>query len=754
MPDPPPEPTTSSVPVHAHEWEPHLAAILARQERDWALGRGSSVDALAEELRGTKFHQELLLELIHNELELREQAGDHPALAEYQQRYPELAELLQVQREIDLLIADDAVLDAAPTWATTLAVSDRYVLCEPIGQGAMGVVYRAWDTQLKRVVAIKLLRAGIDAADSDVVRFRQEAEAIARVRHPNIVQIHDITQLNGLPALAMEYCSGGSLASHIRGEILPPRVAAELILQVAQGVAAAHQGEIIHRDLKPGNVLLQWNGTPEESSGDRRPTQCVLTDPNIPLPTAKISDFGLAKLLTSDLAATATGSVMGTPAYMAPEQAWGDGKRIGLAADVYSVGAILYECLTGRPPFRGTTLSETLVQLRDQEPVFVRQLEPSVPVDLETIAHKCLRKEPHHRYSSAAALADDLTRFLHYRPITARRENWREAALRTFRRYPAASSLAIASILLLILIAAGSLVFAQRLHVARARSEKSERAARAGQAEAAVGRAHGIRLSRRPGQRFEALAALRQAVEIGRDLEQPTDWFDPLRDEAIAALALPDAYVEAFRTEAEAVRVGTISDDGRRYAIAFATGDIRLRRRSDHRDLARIPRLDQDVLVHFIGNDRLLVTGQLSLAFELWDVSADRPRRQWSHETGCERFHVARDGKLLAVADRNEVMIIDVPTGKALAKLPTAPFSREPQIVLHPTHPLVMLHSYFRDEIHVRNWRTGETVMQLRPGIEDDYPGYWVRGLVARRPAIGDHKRPWRCHPLVRIRRS
>ena len=231
-------------------------------------------------------------------------------------------------------------------------------------------------------------------------------------------------------------------------------------------------------------------------------------------------------------------------------------------------------------------------------------------------------------------------------------------------------------------------------------------------------------MSHRPGQRFEALAAIRKAVAIGRGLGQAPAWFDPLRDEAIAALALPDAFVEQYRTETEPISVGGISEDRQRYVLAFATGDLVLRSMADHRELARLPRLDQQVRVHFIGNNDVLVTGSPGEAFELWDVSTLHPRRRWSRAKGCEQFNVSRDGRLLAVVNRDDVTVMVVPTGEVLGTQPSAPFFREPFVVLHPTDPLLLLHSYFCPEIEVRNWKTGETAIRLKPGNKDDYPGF------------------------------
>ncbi len=482
--------TTSPVPVpvaepaHPTDWESRLTAILARQEADWALGRRTDVAQLATAFGDAtdSQHAELLLELVYSEIVLREHAGEFPTLEEYQQRFPELADSLRVQWEIDRLITAQGEDESVASHESDLP--GRYELQEEIGRGAIGVVSRAWDTRLKRVVAIKRLRAGLDAPASEIARFRQEAETIARIQHPNIVQIHDILEIDRLPSFAMEYCSGGSLAEQIQGRPLRPRTAARLVEQIARGIEAAHAAGIIHRDLKPANVLLDCEWAVDESSvASRRSTGTSSTHAshvshsshpsNSPLlPVPKITDFGLAKLLSSDSSATATGNILGTPAYMAPEQAWGDAKRVGPAADVYALGAVLYECLTGRPPFRGAGVTETLVQVRDQEPLRIKQLEPSVPIDLDTIAHKCLRKDPRQRYENAKELAQDLDRYLNYQPIRARRERPWEAAKRVARRYPWASALGLASALLLVLIALGSLLFAHRLNLARLESNR------------------------------------------------------------------------------------------------------------------------------------------------------------------------------------------------------------------------------------------------------------------------------------------
>jgi tetratricopeptide (TPR) repeat protein len=275
----------------------------------------------------------------------------------------------------------------------------------------MGVVYKARQVSLNRVVALKMILAGGHAGPDERARFLAEAEAIARVRHPGIVQVFDYGTHNGLPWFSLELCEGGSLAERLRQGPLPPREATEMVEKVARAVQAAHEGGVVHRDLKPGNVLLAHDGSP------------------------KITDFGLAKRADGG-GQTQTGAVLGTPSYMAPEQAEGK-KDVGPPADVYALGAILYECLTGRPPFKAATQMETVLQVMRQEPVPVRELQPQAPADLATICHKCLQKETHKRYASARELAEDCAAFLDGRPIRARPIGTAERAWRWCKRNPA-----------------------------------------------------------------------------------------------------------------------------------------------------------------------------------------------------------------------------------------------------------------------------------------------------------------------------
>jgi WD40 repeat protein len=322
----------------------------------------------------------------------------------------------------------------------------------------MGVVYRARQRKADRVVALKMILAGGHAGPDELARFRTEAEAIARLQHPNIVQIFEVGDHAGRPFFSLELCPGGGLDRQLAGTPLPPREAAALIEKLARAIHAAHQKGILHRDLKPANVLLAEDGTP------------------------KISDFGLAKKLdpaSTGGGLTATGAVMGTPSYIAPEQAGGDSKRVGPGADVYALGAILYECLTGRPPFKAASPMETLMQVVSAEPVRPRQLNAGVPRDLETICLKCLHKDPARRYATAEALAEDLRRFESGRPIAARRAGPAERLVKWVRRNPA-----VVAVMAALVLGAGAATY---FAVQAAHRVKVAEAARHGmQLEAAV----------------------------------------------------------------------------------------------------------------------------------------------------------------------------------------------------------------------------------------------------------------------------
>ncbi|HAA48794.1 MAG TPA: hypothetical protein DCE43_03695 [Planctomycetaceae bacterium] len=303
---------------------------------------------------------------------------------------------------------------------------EGYELLGELGRGGMGVVYRALDTRLKRVVALKMVLAGVHADPDELKRFQLEAEAVAQLQHPNIVQIHDVGEHEGRPYFSLEFVEGGELASQIAGEPQPPEEAAQLVETLSRAMHFAHERNIIHRDLKPANVLLTADGQP------------------------KITDFGLAKRLEDESGQTASGSIMGTPSYMSPEQAGRQQGQIGPPTDVYALGALLYCLLTGRPPFQSSSVMDTVLQVLEKEPVPPHQLVPGLDKNLETITLKCLQKDPGRRYQTAEEVADELQRFINHEPILARPVSAPERAWRWCRRKPVVASLILGLALSLI----------------------------------------------------------------------------------------------------------------------------------------------------------------------------------------------------------------------------------------------------------------------------------------------------------------
>ncbi len=335
-----------------------------------------------------------------------------------------------VERLVRALPDATRVTAAAPATragaAAPLPALPGYEILEELGRGGQSVVYKARQPALDRLVALKMILASPAADAEERARFRLEAEAVAHLEHPHIVPIYEVGAQAGRPYFALEYVAGGTLARKLAGMPLPGREAAALLETLARAMHWAHQRGIVHRDLKPANVLLTADGRP------------------------KIADFGLAKRLEAAATLTHTGSVMGTPAYMAPEQAVGKNREVGPAADVYALGTILYEMLTGRPPFLGATPLDVLAQVVDADPVAPSRLQPKVPRDLETICLKCLHKEPLRRYASAADLADDLRRFQAGRPIRARPVGWPGRVVKWVRRRPGVAALTAAVVVVVL----------------------------------------------------------------------------------------------------------------------------------------------------------------------------------------------------------------------------------------------------------------------------------------------------------------
>jgi WD40 repeat protein/serine/threonine protein kinase len=362
-----------------------------------------------------------------------------------------------------------------------------YEILGVLGRGGMGIVYKARQLSLNRIVALKMIRAGAHAGATDLARFRAEAEAVARLQHPNIVPVYEVGQHEGRPFFSLELCDGGSLGRQLDHMPQPPMAAARLTATLARAVQYAHSRGVIHRDLKPANILLEKDDggrMKDEERQDSASASSFILHPSSFVP--KITDFGLARRLDSDVGQTRSGAILGTPSYMAPEQAAGNVHDVGPAADIYALGVILYELLTGRPPFQGSSLLETLEQVRSQEPLPPRRLQPKVPRDLETICLMGLAKDPKKRYASAGALADDLQAFLEGRPISARPVPAWERGLKWVRRHPAVSALAA---LALLLVNTGSALLLREWSRTEVQTQEAERAGADAQAQAEKTRA-------------------------------------------------------------------------------------------------------------------------------------------------------------------------------------------------------------------------------------------------------------------------
>jgi tRNA A-37 threonylcarbamoyl transferase component Bud32 len=437
--------------------ETSLSAVRDRQLAGWKEGNRVLLESLLADHPDLLDKPDVLLDLIYAELLLREEHGEQPDLEEYIRRFPSCEAGLRRQFAFHAAFgvlctgAPETLPDATPgapgQRSEAITTIGPYEILGEIGRGGMGIVYKGRHGTLNRLAAIKVLRNGADDAETRK-RFLTEARAVAALQHPNIVRIHDVSDPEKSdPFVALEYIEGGNLADRIQGTPLAPQDAAALLLPLAEAIHHAHQRGILHRDLKPANVLLASLPSPSASGGEGLGVRGVCSP--------RITDFGLAKQIEADSSNTRTGVLLGTPSYMAPEQASGRHADVGPRTDVYGLGAILYEMLTGRPPFKADTVVNTINQVIEQEPVPPRSLQPSIPRDLDTICLKCLNKSPSGRYASAGALADDLRQFLQGKPILARPAGIAERAVKWLRRRPAAallvgmSSLALAMVVVL-----------------------------------------------------------------------------------------------------------------------------------------------------------------------------------------------------------------------------------------------------------------------------------------------------------------
>ena len=606
------------------------------------------------------------LVVIWAEVRLRAARGEAPLVEEYQGRFPEYAELLARQFELELLmgsLAGGTVTRApGPQPVGDLTSPPGYEVVGELGRGAMGVVYKARQVALGRTVALKVLRGG-DAADADrEARFHREAALAGRLHHPNIAQVFAYGLHGGRAFIVMEFVEGRTLA-HAADRPRPANEAARQVETLATAVQFAHSNGVVHRDLKPANVLVARDGQ------------------------LKIVDFGLAKELDDASSRTLSGAILGTPAYMAPEQAGGRAPVVGPATDVWALGAILYDLLTGRPPFHGASPMATLQQVLTTQPPPPSRTQPDLPRDLETICLKCLEKDPARRYASAAALADDLRRFqagesIRARPVRAHERTWRWC-----RRNPAWAAMLSAAAVLLTVTAVGGVIMSVRLSAALERSRTDSETADERLWESRVARARLIRRDNGLNARRDALDLLRTAAATRVTPE--------LRNEFVAALALPDVSVaRGFDGwPAEAVGLAFSADFGR-YVRADSTNVLTVRRTEGDVEVARVVLPGPAAVRVWMGPDGRTVgalygvPGEPRFRVGVWNEGPDGFRQVWE-AGGFESDTPATfraDGRGMAVLNTatGDIHILDPAAGPVRPSFSIGPVPNWIGIAYHP----------------------------------------------------------------------
>ncbi len=526
-----------------------------------------------------------------------------------------------------------------------------YQLLEEIARGGMGVVYRARQLSLDRIVAVKMLLFGPMAGKDYVQRFRVEASAAAGLQHPNIVAVHEVGVHQNQHYLVMDYIAGQTLSKLSGGQPLPPRAAAKYVKTIAEAIHFAHERGILHRDLKPSNVLIDQNDEP------------------------RVTDFGLAKRLDADSDLTMSGQVLGSPNYMAPEQASGKRGKVGRHSDVYSLGAILFHLLTGRPPFVAESVQDTIQLVLEREPITPRALVVGLPRDLETLCLRCLEKEPAKRYATAKDLADELGRFLQYEPILARPITRPERLWRWCRRKPALAGFAGATLMLLLTLAIGAPIAAYRINQARQ--------AVASQSQRVAASAKALRRSLYLADMNAAQLALRENNR-GRAIELLNKYFPNTNEDDLRGVEWRYLWKlcdgdELFTLDYHGFAVSAVvfSPDGKWLAVASFDNKVTILDVATQRICTWLPdafnRINNQGLA-FSPDGKILASTD-NLAVNLWETDRwSRLRRLEGEGLTGDSVSLAfsPDGKILAIAAKQKLLLWSPSSGEQLASIQTA----------------------------------------------------------------------------------
>jgi eukaryotic-like serine/threonine-protein kinase len=627
-----------------------IDAVCSRFRAAWREGPPPRIEDFLDGWAGPE-QSALLRDLIEVDVDCRRRRGLPCTAEDYRGRFPGLSSAW-----LATAFGADAQVATTPPAGDTLpagppALGHRigdYEVLEKIDRGGMGVVFKARQMSLNRVVALKMILAGAFADADQVRRFRMEAENAAGLDHPHIVPIHEVGEYDGQPFFSMKFIGGGTLAQHVGRFTADPKAAARLMATVARAVHFAHQRGILHRDLKPSNILLDAEGQPH------------------------VTDLGLAKRVEDRRGQTVSGAVIGTPGYMAPEQAAGK-KGLTWAADVYGLGAVLYELLTGRPPFKAETPLDTILQVLEDEPVPPSRRRPGVPRDLEVICLKCLSKEPEKRYETAEALADELERYLAGEPIRTRRTPTWERGVKWARRRPAAAALATVIVLATAGLLGGWLHFTAQLQAEtiqaqndRDWAQRQEREAREQQAETAR------QLDR--SRRTLFTAQLWRAAAIGE--REPMQALRLLEDAEACPPDLRDFAWRLYRRRCNRL-LGKLVGDTQYLTtdVAFSPQGTLLASASDdgtvklwdvaHKRLVRTLKGHQETVrrVTFNRDGTMLASGSADGTVRLWDTAGQALAVLKGHEE-VNAVAFSLDGKLLAAAYYRTVGVWDVTTGR------------------------------------------------------------------------------------------